>query len=737
MRENQFNIGSLKSMGGRLGRTPILGLVFLLCLGAGLFSGKLFNANNNPADAASANITVTNNYQVSIVDQSTGDQVLARTSTVTVKSPTASGGYRLFAKIAQNSLPGAIVTIESSSSSTCSSSNPCNLSADAAKPIITTDNGNATTSDGDTTTWQVKITIPAGTAKGHYTVDIEYSEESYFAMQEYTAAQCEAAEAGATLTMRDMRDGTFYRVKKMIDGNCWMVDNLALDLTQTYTGKPAWNTAPVTVSDTDASVNSVPQQAVNNNIEGQGQIPNNGSAKASYFYNWCAALADTSTTCTASRSINTNNTVISGKLITTGTTTSQPEVTGICPSPFRLPKGGPEATSSNAISTANEFGKLDIAMGGTGANRIGANTYSLWMGTAAVDTNWLGTLSGYYLSGFIYKGITEAWWSSTAGSSNFAYYLVLGAVTSSSNTSSVYTARSNGRRDGFSVRCLVNPSDPDLTQITTMQEMNEHVCDITAAGAMKSLQDTRNNTYYRVKKMADGNCWMVDNLALDLTQSYTGKPSWGTAPVTVSGSTGSVNNVPQQILNNNTANQGQIPNNGSAKASYLYNWCAALADTSSACAASVAAAANNTVISGATVTTGTTTNQAEVTGICPAPFRLPKGGPQATSSDKATTANEFAKLDIEMGGTGANRTSANTYSTWMGTAAAETNWLGVFSGYYLSGFSNQGSRGRWWSSTAYDATYAYDLGLNSSNTYVYPASIDGYKYVGRAVRCVL
>ena len=253
---------------------------------------------------------------------------------------------------------------------------------------------------------------------------------------------------------------------------------------------------------------------------------------------------------------------------------------------------------------------------------------------------------------------------------------------------------------------------------------------------MASLKDERNNTYYRVKKMKDGNCWMVDNLALDLTSSYTGKPSWGTAPVTVSGSTSSVNNVPQQILNNNTANQGQIPNNGSAKASYLYNWCAALADTSSACVASQNAAVNNTVISGATVTTGTTTNQAEVTGICPAPFRLPKGGPAATSSDKATTANEFAKLDIEMGGTGAGRMYANTYSTWMGTATTNTNWLGVLSGYYSSGLSGQGSYGYWWSSAAYNGTQAYYLSLDSSYTYVEPA-YGNSKVLGFAVRCIL
>ncbi len=356
--------------------------------------------------------------------------------------------------------------------------------------------------------------------------------------------------------------------------------------------------------------------------------------------------------------------MINGATVTTGNATSQPEVTGICPAPFRLPKGGPEATSGSKDTTANEFGKLDIAMGGTGANRTSANTYPLFTGTAAADTNWLGVFSGGYGSGLSGQGSYGIWWSSTAVNAGGTYGLNLG-----SSGTGIYPAGNSSKEIGRAVRCILNPSDPDLTQITTMQEMTERVCDISRAGAMKSLRDERDGTYYRVKKMADGNCWMVDNLALDLTSNYTGKPSWGTAPVTVSGTTASVNNVPQQAQNNNVEGQGQIPNNGTAKASFLYNWCAALGDTSSACAASRAAVANNTVINGAIVTTGTTTSQPEVTGICPAPFRLPKGAPAATDSDAATTANEFAKLDIAMGGTGVNRASANTYPLFTGSAA--------------------------------------------------------------------
>ncbi len=277
---------------------------------------------------------------------------------------------------------------------------------------------------------------------------------------------------------------------------------------------------------------------------------------------------------------------------------------------------------------------------------------------------------------------------------------------------------------------------PGILSATTMQEVTKEMCNATPSEEMVSLRDTRDNTYYRAKKMVDGNCWMVDNLALDLTSSYTGKPAWGTTPITVSGTTASESNVPQQVLNNNIAGQGQIPNNGNAKASYVYNWCAALADISSACAASVAAVQYNTVISGVKDTSGTATTQPAVTGICPAPFRLPKGGPEATSSNAATTANEFAKLDIAMGGTGANRTSANTYSLFAGTATTDTNWLGMLGGHYYSGFVNQGSNGNWWSSTAHSASRAYYLSLNNSNTHVYPVnSVD--KNHGFSVRCVL
>ncbi len=417
----------------------------------------MFKENNNQADAASANITVTDNNQAVSIDQATGGQVIQRTSTVTVRNPSATYGYTLSAKVEDNNLPGSTINIFSSASTLCTQTAPCLLSASAFTDILTISSSNATNASGDTSLWNVIISIPANAGTGNYIIDIEYDEHelrpgilSVTTLQEVTRELCNTTPSGAMVSLRDTRDNTYYRVKKMIDGNCWMVDNLALDLTSTYTGKPSWGTAPVTVSGSTTSVNNVPQQAVNNNTANQGQIPNNGSAKASYLYNWCAALADTSSACAASVAATQYNTVISGVRDTSGTATSQPAVTGICPAPFRLPKGGPEATSGNKDTTANEFGKLDIAMGGTGANRASANTYPLFTGTAATNTNWLGVLSGYYYNGLVCQGSEGYWWSSTAYDASSAYYLYL----YSSNTN-VRPAYSNSKYVGGAVRCVL------------------------------------------------------------------------------------------------------------------------------------------------------------------------------------------------------------------------------------------------------------------------------------------
>lgn len=66
-----------------------------------------------------------------------------------------------------------------------------------------------------------------------------------------------------------------------------------------------------------------------------------------------------------------------------------------------------------------------------------------------------------------------------------------------------------------------------LTDLSTMQELTSQICQDTPAYidkdhyATKRLIDTRDNTAYWVAKLADGNCWMTQNLAYDYTGAYT------------------------------------------------------------------------------------------------------------------------------------------------------------------------------------------------------------------------
>ncbi len=55
-----------------------------------------------------------------------------------------------------------------------------------------------------------------------------------------------------------------------------------------------------------------------------------------------------------------------------------------------------------------------------------------------------------------------------------------------------------------------------LSGITYMQEMSPYVCDYSDEHETKQLIDTRDGKSYWVAKLKDGNCWMTQNLALDI-----------------------------------------------------------------------------------------------------------------------------------------------------------------------------------------------------------------------------
>ena len=260
-------------------------------------------------------------------------------------------------------------------------------------------------------------------------------------MQEATRKRCAVTPAGTTVNLRDSRDNKVYRVRKMADGNCWMVENLAFDLANPSapTFNPAAALSVVGVSNVDTKAQYIANTGFST-----------AAGQATYLYNWCAALGDTSANCAASVSAVDLGTVDAGGILnSTGSATSQPEVVGICPAPFRLPKGGPDVS---VVGTVNEFVRLDISMGGTGTYRSNANTYPDFMSTAATDKSWAGVLSEHFRTGIHNQGVGY-WWTSTASSATKSYGL--GLTSSNSAVNITGAGFGHDKLVGFAVRCTL------------------------------------------------------------------------------------------------------------------------------------------------------------------------------------------------------------------------------------------------------------------------------------------
>ena len=238
---------------------------------------------------------------------------------------------------------------------------------------------------------------------------------------------------------------------------------------------------------------------------------------------------------------------------------------------------------------------------------------------------------------------------------------------------------------------LFHPSSADaegkIPAPKTMQEFGDY-CDSMTTDETLKLTDSRDNTQYTIAKLKDGKCWMIDNLRIgsnsgttslnsstsDVASSFT-LPKGETAAGTASGTTGwhwQQYNTAHIYIDSNTNYGG------------YYTWYAATAGEGTS-----------------SMSSGNTSHS-----ICPKGWTLP-------SSDQITA------LTSQYDKTTKNSNPPN---------------FGIYPGYCdeTGCPRDQGSRGRWWSSTAYDSDLAYLLYANSS-TFRRDDFNKGYGY---SVRCV-
>ena len=271
--------------------------------------------------------------------------------------------------------------------------------------------------------------------------------------------------------------------------------------------------------------------------------------------------------------------------------------------------------------------------------------------------------------------------------------------------------------------------------LSPMQNFN---CSSLAQGDTEEVYDTRDNEVYLIAKLADNNCWMLDNLRLDLGDSTvlnnttssntnasdtylsylkngggstsdkypTAAVSYWTSSYSYSAPLVAIKNASDDSWNPDTV-ASVTYGEGSGKIGVYYNYCAASAG--SYCWG------NGTSYSGSPTSDPNTSSLRDIDAdICPAGWRMP------TSS----SSGEYQAL-------------YGSYSSASeGQAVAFRNALSTpLSGGFNNGSAiNQGSYGYFWSSTWSNTYGMYYLYVNSSG--VGPSSYTDRGF-GTSLRCVL
>ena len=423
----------------------------------------------------------------------------------------------------------------------------------------------------------------------------------------------------------------------------------------------------------------------------------------------------------------------------------------------------------------------------TGANRIGyfpnaGNLVEDTMGDQIIGST--ATSAVLWASNFKRSGYGFAGWSdkydwelgandaSGNGTGANAGYHIYGPNATITFTAGQYST------EGLSLYAVWVPSAGSL--------QNWNGCSSLAQGAVTALTDQRDNNTYAVAKLADGKCWMIENLRLDydatagatneaLSQGYGKSTTYGnfiglatpetanfvassgsatepttansiyyagtqsgTATIDISQTNYAGYRMPRYRNDNTNTDSTTNPNTTVANMternqnvySYgnYYTWSAALANT---------IYYTSPTATDADGKTSETVN----TSLCPAGWKLPRGG---NKTREAT--NDFWALVVTgiNGGTNPANYDSSTAPYYTGDSEGTNASIALrsypnnflYSGYAInSSVNNRGSSGSYWSSTASNNNLgSYGMFLYSSS--VNPGTEYNNKYNGNSIRCL-
>ena len=249
-------------------------------------------------------------------------------------------------------------------------------------------------------------------------------------------------------------------------------------------------------------------------------------------------------------------------------------------------------------------------------------------------------------------------------------------------------------------------------------------CQGMTIGAVTALTDSRDDSTYAVAKLADGECWTIENLRLDLSKNdvvinanNTHNPTaeFMTAANAHPASTNTFCNLARSscidhiYFNTNNTNRS-LPDSYNAEGAGVswysygnyYNWYTATAGNGGY---------------------NKSNPDDEIQGdICPAGWYLPTAN---------GTFGSFANLDISLGGNGSNNNSVAMSKKWR---SYPNNFM--YSGQWVETLANRRSEsGNYQSTSIINNTSAANLWLQPNKV---SANSNGtYKYRGQTVRCLV
>lgn len=313
---------------------------------------------------------------------------------------------------------------------------------------------------------------------------------------------------------------------------------------------------------------------------------------------------------------------------------------------------------------------VTIPKGSTGNKTYTANwtpinytiSYALNGGSATNPTSYnieanTFTLNNPTRSNYVFTG-----WSGTG-------------LSGSANTTVTITNGSTGNRS-----YTANWRELNLSDISNMQQMTSSICSATTVGTTKNLTDTRDNNVYTVKKLADGRCWMTQNLRL-INKFISSTDSNLPAGLTWTVPASNISSFTRQGYNTNAAFYYD------KVYGYFYSFYTATAGWG----------------------TTTLTSESSPRDICPKGWRLPTSGPSG---------GEFQTL----------YDNYNSPALMQGTPGI------ILSGHIYDGEAwSQRSAGYYWSSTSWGTYRTYAMYITDS---VVNTSDDIFKTYGAPVRCI-